>query len=127
MRITIGAITTNSRTDKSRKACALIEDNLDFLSVPEDETEIVCLPAETFTARKYETGWDIVFFDPPYSSDYFQVLAGVGNAENRVLNENGILVVEHHSKNRMPDEAGQIRRWRILKQGETSLSFYENN
>src|SRR6185437_14383807 len=31
--------------DRSRRACALIEENLDKLEVPEDQTEIICLPA----------------------------------------------------------------------------------
>lgn len=113
--------------DKSRRSCALIEENLDLLEIPEDETEIVCLSAETFAGRSYEAGWDIVFYDPPYSSDYLRVLADIGKTDNTVLNEDGLLIVEHHSKNAIPDMAGSIRRWRILKQGETSLSFYERN
>ena len=43
--------------DKSRRSCALIEENLDLLDVPEEQTEIICLPAETFTGREYQTGW----------------------------------------------------------------------
>lgn len=113
--------------DKSRRACALIEENLDLLEIPEDQTEIVCLAAESFTSRVYETGWDIVFFDPPYSSHYSKVLAGLGGDVNNIVNEDGVLVVEHHSKLPLPDAVGTIRRWRLLKQGETSLSFYERN
>jgi 16S rRNA (guanine966-N2)-methyltransferase len=113
--------------DKSRKACALIEENLDLLEIPEEQTEILCLPAETFAARDHKTGWDLVFFDPPYSSDYLRVLFDIGREESGLLNDNGVLIVEHHSKNKMPDAFGRIRRWRILKQGETSLSFYEGN
>ena len=41
--------------DKSRKACALIEENLDLLGVPEEETEIINLDAETFTGREHGT------------------------------------------------------------------------
>lgn len=111
--------------DKSRKSCALIEENLDSLQIPDEETEVVCLPAETFTSRAYEKGWDIVFYDPPYQTDYLPVLRDFGNAESKLLNEDGILIVEHHSKTNLPDLLGEIRRWRILKQGETHLSFYE--
>lgn len=113
--------------DKSRRACALIEENLDLLEIPEDQTEIVCLAAESFTSRAYDPGWDIVFFDPPYSSDYLKALFGMGRDENNIINEDGLLVVEHHSKLTLPDAVGGIRRWRLLKQGETSLSFYERN
>ncbi len=113
--------------DKSRRACALIEDNLEYLSIPEDETEIICLPAETFVGRKYDLGWDIAYFDPPYDLDYSTVLFEFGSENSPLLNDNGVLVVEHHSKMPMPDAVGFIRRWRILKQGDSSLSFFERN
>lgn len=113
--------------DKSRKACALIEDNLDHLGIPEESTEIVCLTAETFAGRTFENGWDLVYFDPPYEMDYSTVLFEFGSADSDLLSDDGMLVVEHHSKTPMPDAVGAMRRWRILKQGESSLSFYERN
>ncbi|MGH9821471.1 MAG: 16S rRNA (guanine(966)-N(2))-methyltransferase RsmD [Pyrinomonadaceae bacterium] len=111
--------------DRSRKACALIEENLDFLKIPEDQTEIVNLQAETFTGREHETGWDIIFFDPPYDSDYSIVLHDFRQPGEKLLREDGRLIVEHHSKNTLPDTLGELRRWRLLKQGENCLSFYE--
>ena len=113
--------------DKSRRACALIEENLDLIDVPEDETEIICIPAETFTSRDHAIGWDIAFFDPPYETDYGTVLFDFGNRSQHLLNDEGILVVEHHSKKRFPETSGDLRRWRVLKQGETSLSFFERS
>ena len=111
--------------DKSRRACALIEANLDLLEIPETQTEIVCDEAERFVARKNPTKWDIAFFDPPYKIDYGVFLFEFGtNAEN-LLSDDGILIVEHHAKNLLPDSFGSLRRWRIVKQGETNLSFYE--
>ena len=111
--------------DKSRRACALIEENLDALRIPEQHTEIICETAERFVARTYENPWHIAFFDPPYANDYGVFLYEFGtNAEN-ILDENGTLVVEHHSKNLLPDQSIDVRRWRTVKQGETHLSFYE--
>ena len=111
--------------DKSRRACALIEENLDVLHIPEDRTEIVCIPAETFTGRDHERPWDIAFYDPPYDTNYGPVIFDFGDRVHHLLSPDGVLVVEHHSKNTMPDASGDVRRWRVLKQGETSLSFYE--
>ncbi|MGI8495903.1 MAG: RsmD family RNA methyltransferase, partial [Pyrinomonadaceae bacterium] len=37
--------------DKSRKACGLIESNLDLLEIPESQTEVVCSSAEDFLRR----------------------------------------------------------------------------
>ena len=69
-----------------------------------------------------------MFYDPPYDSDYGIVLFEFGSSEGNLLNPDGILIAEHHSKHRLPDAAHAfLRRWRILKQGETSLSFYERS
>jgi 16S rRNA (guanine966-N2)-methyltransferase len=111
--------------DRSKKSCALIEENLDKLSVPEPHTEVMNTDAENFTGREHATGWDIAFFDPPYGADYALVLHDFG-AKADLLRDGGVLIVEHHIKTPMPDEVGSLRRWRILKQGETNLSFYEN-
>jgi 16S rRNA (guanine966-N2)-methyltransferase len=111
--------------DRSKRSCALIEENLDKLAVPETATEILGLEAENFTGREHKVGWDIVFFDPPYDSDYSVVMHDFG-FKTDLLREIGVLVVEHHSKKAVPDLIGAVRRWRVLKQGETSLSFYEN-
>jgi len=111
--------------DKSRRACALIEENLDHLKIPEDETEIINLQAETFTGREHGTGWDIIYFDPPYDSDYSIVLHDFRQPGEKFLRSDGRLIVEHHSKNNLPDALGELRRWRLLKQGENCLSFYE--
>jgi 16S rRNA (guanine(966)-N(2))-methyltransferase RsmD len=113
--------------DKSRRACGLIEENLDLLGVPEEETEVVCLAAENFTNKKHSSGWDIVYFDPPYQADYSMVLRDFGDAESTLLNEDGFMIVEHHAKNALSDSYINLRRWRLVKQGETCLSFYERN
>ncbi len=112
--------------DRSKRSCALIEENLDKLDVPESSTEIIGIDADNFTGREHKQGWDIAFYDPPYDADYSLVLHEFGYNKT-LLNDGGILVVEHHTKKTLPDEIGSLRRWRILKQGETSLSFYERS
>jgi len=41
------------------------------------------------------------------------------------LAQDGLLVVEYHHKNQLKDAVGTLRRWRILKQGDSALSFFE--
>ena len=113
--------------DKSRRVCALIEENLDLLKIPETQTEVFNDTAEKFVARERQTAWDIVFYDPPYQENYRLFLLSFAANVETLLNEQGILIAEHHVKNLLPDEIGGLRRWRILKQGETHLSFYEKN
>ena len=110
--------------DKSRRACALIEENLDLLKIPERQTEIICNSAENFVSRNREEGWDIIFYDPPYKNEYAIVLYEIGNSGTNLLRSGGILIVEHHCKSALAEEIGEIRRWRQVKQGETCLSFY---
>jgi 16S rRNA (guanine(966)-N(2))-methyltransferase RsmD len=121
--------------DRSRKMCGLVEANLDMCGVPEDMTEVVLSDAAEYLRRTRVRGgedwrggaeaWDVVFFDPPYSNDYGPVLEAFGQSTAALLREGGVLVVEHHHKNALGDEVGGIRRRRILKQGDSALSFYE--
>ena len=113
--------------DKSRRACALIEENLDLLNVPENQTEVFCNTAENFVQRAQKQAWDIVFFDPPYQNNYGVFLHEFDENIANLLSEDGILIVEHHAKTVLPDLVGELRRWRVLKQGETQLSFYEKD
>jgi len=111
--------------DKSQRACALIEQNLDLLNIPEAQTEVVHSPAEKFVTREYPAAWNIIFYDPPYQENYRVFLYEFAvNAANLLASE-GILITEHHAKTVLPDAVGDVRRWRITKQGETHLSFYE--
>jgi 16S rRNA (guanine966-N2)-methyltransferase len=113
--------------DRSRKMCGLVEANLDLCGVPEDETEVVKAEAAEFLRRaaaRMVGPWDTAFFDPPYAIDYAPVLDVFG-AGTVLESDNGLLVVEHHHKNEMRDEVGLLRRWRVVKQGDSCLSFYE--
>ena len=112
--------------DRSRKICDLITTNLELCRITSDQAEVVAADALEFLRRpnkKQETSWDIVFFDPPYADDYLPVLEIFGGRSSR-LSAAGILIVEHHHKNDLPDCVGELERQRVLKQGESSLSFY---
>jgi 16S rRNA (guanine966-N2)-methyltransferase len=113
--------------DKSRRACGLIEENLDLLGIEESKTEVVALSAENFSGRNHAPGWDIAFYDPPYNTDYSIVLFDFGADGATLLRPGGVFIAEHHAKNILPDASANLRRWRLLKQGDTCLSFYERS
>jgi 16S rRNA (guanine(966)-N(2))-methyltransferase RsmD len=113
--------------DISRKNCGLIEENLDHLKIPEERTEVFQSDAEKFLSRSAET-FDIVYYDPPYAEDYLDVLRKFGysdSSDSKLLDGAGVLIAEHHAKQTLPDLVGELRRWRLLKQGDSCLSFYE--
>ncbi len=114
--------------DRSRKLCGLVEANLDLCGVPEELTGVMCSEATDFlrrTVTRDSAPYDIAFFDPPYANDYLPTLELFGTHTDALLNAEGILIVEHHHKNPLKDELGALRRWRILKQGDSALSFFE--
>ena len=131
--------------DRSRKMCGLVETNLDLCQIPEEQTHVVQAEAAEFLRQtlhrttpkfsnrksgpsqhsEHSDTWDIAFFDPPYATDYVQVLALFGAETYSLLSETGLLIVEHHHKKELADAVGSIIRSRILKQGDSTLSFYE--
>jgi len=111
--------------DRSRRSCKLIEANLELCRVPEEQHEIYSSEASEFLRQTRAEPWDIVFFDPPYKEDYLKTLEFLGANRSRLLAEEGLLIVEHHHKNTLPERIGDLQRTRVLKQGDSSLSFYQ--
>jgi len=110
--------------DRSQKMCDLVEANLDLCRITEDQTEIVNITAEEFLRRSAPCDglWDIIFFDPPYAHDYVDVLKLI--ADRDLLHKDGLLISEHHHKKELPTKVGTLTRTRVLKQGDSVLSFY---
>jgi 16S rRNA (guanine966-N2)-methyltransferase len=111
--------------DRSRNMCGLIEANLDLCRVPEDKIKVVMSDALAFLRKSVKRklqAWDVVFFDPPYAEDYLAVLEELNASE--LLLPDALLIVEHFHKNDLPGEIGNLTRQRVLKQGDSALSFY---
>ena len=108
--------------DRSRRSCQLIESNLDLCRVPEEQRDIYCSEVSEFVRQWDAVRWDLVFFDPPYKTDYFRILELLGSG--KILEPGGLLVAEHHHKTELPERVGNLSRTRVLKQGDSSLSFY---
>lgn len=67
---------------------------------------------------------DFVFLDPPYEleQEYNKTLDALSGSS---LLKSGTIVIAEHIKKFDPGNAfGQLRRYRILEQGDSALSFY---
>jgi 16S rRNA (guanine(966)-N(2))-methyltransferase RsmD len=112
-------------------AAALIRRNLESLDIRSGAT-VLALDAlrglEKLSSRQKSdsAGYDFVFLDPPYAAakDYARVLEILGSAN--LLAPGGIVIAEHRRSFDLPEEAGALRRYRVLKQGDASLSFYHS-
>ena len=102
--------------EKDRRAVAVIRENLESLGL-EDRAEVVVRPA----ARAWtELVGDIIFLDPPYgeAAEYEAMLGELGRLGPELV------VAEHASRVELGAEYGRLRRVRVLRQGDSALSFY---
>lgn len=115
--------------DRSRQMCAVVKSNLELCRVELNQSEVVQAEAHDYLRRVAARGalaqpFDLVFFDPPYAGDYLSVLETLGS-DTTLLTETALLIVEHHHKTELPETIGRLNCYRVLKQGESALSFYE--
>jgi 16S rRNA (guanine966-N2)-methyltransferase len=68
--------------------------------------------------------YDYIFLDPPYAAaeEYQRVMNCLSIAN--FVSPNTIVIAEHRSKLELPEEFSTLERVRVLKQGDSSLSFY---
>jgi len=125
--------------DQSQKMCSLIEANLDALGIPEDAADVVASEAASFLSKRAKKTklsltvglmartlepFDIIFFDPPYVADYEEALSLIAQHRRQLLANEGLVVVEHHKKKELKQEVGVLQSYRMLRQGDSCLSFY---
>ena len=111
--------------DRSRRSYKLIESNVELCRISEEQQEIYSAEASEFLRQTTSAPWDIVFFDPPYKEDYLKTLEYLGSNAGKLLTDEALVIVEHHHKNTLPETLGELQRKRVIKQGDSSLSFYQ--
>ncbi|MGC2390166.1 MAG: RsmD family RNA methyltransferase, partial [Candidatus Acidiferrum sp.] len=110
-------------------AAKLIRQNLDSLNITSCYT---ILTADAHTALQKlaarhtppTPGFDYIYVDPPYADhvDYARTLEFLATAN--FLAPDALVIFEHHHKFHLPDQSGQLRRTRLIKQGDATLSFF---
>ncbi|HEV2690686.1 MAG TPA: 16S rRNA (guanine(966)-N(2))-methyltransferase RsmD, partial [Bryobacteraceae bacterium] len=102
--------------EKNRAAVAVIRENLASLGL-ERRAEVFTGKSVTVLERVKA---DIVFLDPPYekAEEYGAALGALGAAGGRRV------IAQHSSRVELNEEYGELRRYRVLRQGDNSLSFY---
>jgi 16S rRNA (guanine(966)-N(2))-methyltransferase RsmD len=112
--------------DQSRKSMALVRENLRSLGVGEGFRLMESpLDQALDVLERENVQVDIAFIDPPYDrGDLYKAVLNAFGTRPLLANE-GILVAEHSRRVDLPDHAGKLRRYRILTQGDSSLSFFK--
>jgi 16S rRNA (guanine(966)-N(2))-methyltransferase RsmD len=104
--------------EKNRAAVEVIRENLATLGL-ENRAEVFTGKAIAVLERAPA---DIVFLDPPYEleKEYEAALNALGASTEKLV------IAQHSSRIELPPEYGCLRRYRVLKQGDNSLSFYRS-
>jgi 16S rRNA (guanine966-N2)-methyltransferase len=103
--------------ERNPAAVNVIRENLASLGITSQATVIRGNALTTLT--KHDA--DIVFLDPPYA----QVRDYAASLEILAQMRCPLVIAQHESRLNLPDESGRLKKTRILKQGDNSLSFYE--
>jgi 16S rRNA (guanine(966)-N(2))-methyltransferase RsmD len=111
--------------ERSGKMCSFIKKNLEACEIKEGHGEVCEIEVVPFLKKmqKRRRFWDVVYFDPPYDTNYDEVLDYLKRGV--AIKPGGLLLIEHHAEMFFPEKIGVLKRWRVVTQGDTALSFYE--
>ncbi len=105
--------------EQSRAAVAVIRENLHSLGI-EGRASVRQGRAAAVLPSIVA---DIVFIDPPYNQEpeYERALGILGEQQA------ALVIAQHASRLNLGESYGRLRRTRVLKHGDNSLSFFEPN
>lgn len=110
--------------DNSNAATEIISANLQLLSLAAVGKIIrldVFKALQQFSTEAIQ--FDLIFADPPYQKMYAQSILGFLEGAS-LLAENGIVVLEHASRDFLPPDLSRLQCIKQKIAGETSFSFY---
>ncbi len=111
--------------ESDRPAAELIKQNLKSLKI---ETGFRILQQKVSSAistlGRQIDAVDFIFLDPPYrmESSYAATLSSLANSS--LLKPTSIVMAEHFKKFDPGESFGELRKYRTMRQGDASISFY---
>lgn len=111
--------------DISKDSIDIVKSNIKRARVEEDSFIINSDFKTAIDKLKMQNSkFDIVFMDPPYYKNMF--IESIEKIDNsNLLNEEGIIVIEHDSDDSFPEKLGRLEKTRDKKYGNTTLTFYK--
>lgn len=111
--------------ESNRRAAALIRQNALSLRLLLD-WEVRRMPVLRALVQLERAGekFEICFLDPPYRHTEECLSALARLSRSKLLERQGMLVVEHSRRMALPESVGKLVRFRQLCHGDSVLSFY---
>jgi 16S rRNA (guanine966-N2)-methyltransferase len=102
--------------ENNRAAVEVIRENVEALGLA-SRSEVFTGKAAVVLER---TRADIAFLDPPYEMprEYEASMMALDRAET------ALVIVQHSSRFTSQEQYGSLQRYRVIRQGDNSLSFY---
>ncbi|WP_306981119.1 16S rRNA (guanine(966)-N(2))-methyltransferase RsmD [Alkalicoccobacillus murimartini] len=113
--------------DQDKKAIQTIHSNLQSCALKE-QAEVYRTEAERALKAiiKRELSFECIFLDPPYAKQ--KLLHHLETIEqNHLLEQNGVIVIEHASSVTLPDQVGTLISERVERYGDTVIAIWSHN
>ncbi len=112
--------------EADRVVAKTLADNIGKMDSGGTAAEIRVCPArravEQLAGQKAK--FDIIFLDPPYDKGEIEIWEADGRLD-RLLALQGFLILQHSSRESIPEAWAGCRKLRSRKYGETTLTFFE--
>ena len=112
---------------RNAKSCVFVDINntsLDIVKSNIKKAKVLKLDFKSAINKLKPKKFDIIFMDPPYYENLFiECLEEI--AKSNILKQEGIIVVEHDTKELLEDNVGDLIKTKSKKYGNTTLTFYE--
>ncbi len=108
--------------DSSSSSLRVLKKNLENLRL-QDQSIMLHLDGLKALA-KLESGFQVIFADPPYLKGYVQKIVD-SIAKSSVLEIGGILVLEHHKKENFESPEDKLLLLKQRKFGDTVISIFQ--
>ena len=114
-----------SFVEQKARRCTVIKNYLNELGIREGHGEILNMESAAFLKlmTKRRRFWDLVYYGPPFDTDYDGTLEYIGRGA--VLRPKGVLVISHHAEMFFPETMGVLKRRKVFVMGDQAVSFYD--
>jgi 16S rRNA (guanine(966)-N(2))-methyltransferase RsmD len=108
--------------EQNRQCKTVIETNLTKTKL-QDHVSLMLMDVDQALNRMKGQKFDVVFMDPPYGKSHVQRVLDRLNTDD-IVNENGIIIVEHHMDDEMRDDYSLFSIEKQKKYGITGVTIY---
>ncbi len=111
--------------EKDSKACKMIEENIAKLRLEDQTYKVLGLDFERAISyfQKAKEVFDLIYLDPPYYKEMAKKALQMLGAYD-IVAENGFIIAQHHKRDILEQDFGELRLWRRRNYSTTLLSFY---